>query len=44
MASAGSAVDVGLLGLQTMTRRVAAVISLRHRVEVVLVAVVEPAR
>ena len=27
MASAGSAVDVGLLGLQTMTSRVATVIS-----------------
>ena len=32
---------VGLFGLQTMTSRVAAVISARHRVEVVLVAVVE---
>ena len=27
MSAAGSAVDVGLFGLQTMTRRVAAVIS-----------------
>jgi hypothetical protein len=41
IASAASAVEVGLFGLQTITRRVAAVISAAMRVEVVAVLVVE---
>ena len=41
VARAASAVEVGLFGLQTMTRRVATVTSRGHRVEVVAVVVVE---